>query len=55
MSKLEQIYNGKMTNITLILDDPSGNSYMQNIYATLEDPNLIVEFYERNFEQNEFL
>ena len=40
---------------TIILDDPLSNSYLQNIYAPDEDPNMIVEIYERTFEQNEDL
>eukprot|EP00088_Acartia_fossae_P053748 TRINITY_DN6132_c0_g1_i1.p1 TRINITY_DN6132_c0_g1~~TRINITY_DN6132_c0_g1_i1.p1 ORF type:complete len:174 (-),score=52.75 TRINITY_DN6132_c0_g1_i1:405-848(-) len=40
---------------TVILDDPAGNSYLQNIYAPEEDPNLTIEEYERTFEQNDDL
>jgi zinc finger protein len=40
---------------TLILDDPLGNSYLQNPYAPDNDPNMKVEEYERTFEQNEEL
>ena len=40
---------------TLILDDPAGNSYMQNVYAPEEDPELTIETYERSFEQNDEL
>jgi zinc finger protein len=29
LDNLEQIKNGKMLNVTIILDDPSGNSYIQ--------------------------
>jgi len=42
-------------NFTIVLDDPAGNSYVQNVYAPEEDPELTVELYERNFEQNEEL
>merc|ERR1712142_1241122 len=38
--------------VTLILDDPVGNSYLQNTYAPDPDPNLIVEEYERTEEQD---
>ncbi|KFV89060.1 Zinc finger protein ZPR1, partial [Fulmarus glacialis] len=38
-----------------IMDDPAGNSYLQNAYAPEEDPELKVERYERTFEQNEDL
>ncbi|KAG0251013.1 nucleolar zinc-finger protein [Actinomortierella ambigua] len=40
---------------TLILDDPLGNSYLQNLYAPEPDPQLTIEEYERTFEQNEGL
>ncbi|NXV84783.1 ZPR1 protein, partial [Calonectris borealis] len=38
-----------------IMDDPAGNSYLQNVYAPEEDPELKVERYQRTFEQNEDL
>ena len=31
LEKLEQIQEGKMLNVTIVLDDPSGNSYLQVI------------------------
>lgn len=37
---------------TIILDDPIGNSYLQNTYAPDPDPNLTIEKYERTEEQN---
>lgn len=40
---------------TLILDDPLGNSYLQNLYAPEPDPAMTIEEYERTFEQNESL
>ncbi|KAF8315359.1 zf-ZPR1-domain-containing protein [Clavulina sp. PMI_390] len=40
---------------TVILDDPLANSYLQNLYAPDDDPNMQVETYERSFEQNEEL
>jgi len=40
---------------TLILDDPAGNSYLQNLYAPDPDPNMLIEEYERTFDQNEDL
>lgn len=40
---------------TLILDDPVSNSYLQNLYAPDDDPNMEIETYERTFEQNEEL
>ncbi|NWY89522.1 ZPR1 protein, partial [Loxia curvirostra] len=38
-----------------IMDDPAGNSYLQNVYAPEEDPELSVQRYERTFEHNEEL
>ncbi|KAM3830736.1 zinc finger protein ZPR1 isoform 1-T1 [Vipera latastei] len=52
--KLQQIVDGQM-RVHLVLDDPAGNSYLQNLYAPEEDPELRVERYERRFEQNEEL
>ncbi|EIM86612.1 zf-ZPR1-domain-containing protein [Stereum hirsutum FP-91666 SS1] len=40
---------------TLILDDPLANSYLQNIYAPDEDPNMESVVYERTWQQNEEL
>lgn len=40
---------------TLILDDPLANSYIQNLYAPDDDPNLTIEDYERTHDQNEDL
>ncbi|XP_070621864.1 zinc finger protein ZPR1 isoform X4 [Erythrolamprus reginae] len=52
--KLQQIVDGHM-EVHLVLDDPAGNSYLQNLYAPEEDPELCMERYERRFEQNEEL
>ena len=40
---------------TLIIDDPLDNSYVQNLYAPDPDPNMVIEWYERRWEQNEEL
>ena len=60
-AKLET-FRGKFANFvgvkeewTLILDDPAGNSYVQNVYAPDDDPELTIENYERTFEQNDEL
>jgi len=55
LKTLEKIQNGEMLNITVILDDPCGNSYLQNVYAPESDPNLQEIHYERTFDQNEIL
>lgn len=53
--KLDDIMAGKSMGIRIILDDPAGNSYLQNVYATDEDPEMMIEHYERTFEHNEEL
>ncbi|KAK4700956.1 zinc finger protein, partial [Phenoliferia sp. Uapishka_3] len=40
---------------TVILDDPMANSYIQNLYAPDDDPNMETIIYERSFLQNEEL
>uniref|UniRef100_A0A914LHU0 Zinc finger ZPR1-type domain-containing protein n=1 Tax=Meloidogyne incognita TaxID=6306 RepID=A0A914LHU0_MELIC len=40
---------------TLVLDDPSGNSYIQSLTAPLNDERLDKEFYTRTFEQDDDL
>lgn len=52
--KLSDLITGSQP-FTLILDDPTGNSYLQNVYAPDEDPEMSVEYYERSFDQNEAL
>ncbi|NXX97342.1 ZPR1 protein, partial [Centropus bengalensis] len=53
LGKLQEV-KGK-TSAHFIMDDPAGNSYLQNVYAPEEDPELRVERYERSFEQSEEL
>ncbi|XP_036392855.1 zinc finger protein ZPR1 [Megalops cyprinoides] len=52
--KIDQIIAGEM-EVHIILDDPAGNSYLQNVYAPDPDPEMKVEKYERTFLQNEDL
>ncbi|NXS73326.1 ZPR1 protein, partial [Pandion haliaetus] len=54
LGRLHEIVEGK-AKAHFIMDDPAGNSYLQNVYAPEEDPELKVERYERTFEQNEDL
>ena len=37
-----QLLEGEMP-FTVVLDDPLANSYIQNVYAPDEDPNMVVE------------
>lgn len=41
--------------VTLILDDPAGNSYIQSLTDDATDPRLTKDFYVRSFEQNDEL
>ena len=52
--KLKEMIDGSKC-FTFILDDPAGNSYLQNLYAPDDDPEMVVEKYERTFDQNEDL
>ncbi|NWU90730.1 ZPR1 protein, partial [Upupa epops] len=54
IGKLQEIIEGRR-KAHFIMDDPAGNSYLQNVYAPEEDPELRVERYERSFSQNEEL
>lgn len=52
--KIQEILDGKLF-VTLELDDPLGNSHVQNIYAPDPDPNLVIEKYERTAEMEDEL
>lgn len=53
LGSLDSIVAGTLS-ITLILDDPAGNSYVQSLSDDAElDKQLKIERYERTFEQNE--
>ncbi|KAF1392055.1 hypothetical protein PFLUV_G00048550 [Perca fluviatilis] len=52
--KIDKITAGEM-DVHIILDDPAGNSYVQNVYAPDPDPEITIEKYTRTFEQNEDL
>lgn len=54
LDKIKDICQGKLL-CTIILDDPLSNSYLQNIYAPDDDPNMFIEMYDRTEEQNEDL
>lgn len=54
LNKLDKVRSGELP-AHLILDDPAGNSYLQNIYAPESDPEMQVVQYDRTFEQNEEL
>lgn len=52
--KIDKIIAGEM-DAHVVLDDPAGNSYLQNVYAPDPDPEMTTEKYTRSFEQNEDL
>lgn len=52
LDSLDALKKGK-EGFTLVLDDPMGNSYIQNIYAPDDDPNMKITEYERTKEQND--
>ncbi|XP_014287823.1 zinc finger protein ZPR1 [Halyomorpha halys] len=41
--------------VTLVLDDPAGNSFVQSLTAPDPDPRLKITHYERSYDQNEDL
>ncbi|GAV54742.1 hypothetical protein ZYGR_0AS00640 [Zygosaccharomyces rouxii] len=51
---LKEALEGKR-KFTVIMEDPLAGSYIQNVYAPDEDPNMTIEDYERTREQNEDL
>lgn len=53
-AKLQDATEGRI-GFTIIMDDPLAASYIQNVYAPENDPNMIIEEFERTFEQNEDL
>ncbi|XP_003703451.1 zinc finger protein Zpr1 isoform X2 [Megachile rotundata] len=54
INQLNEVLEGKR-KITLILDDPAGNSYIQSLSDEGLDDGLKITKYERSFEQNEEL
>ena len=49
-----QVKNGNL-QVTFKMNDPAGNSYLQNLYAPDDDPEMVVEEYERSYEENDVL
>ncbi|KAI8560502.1 hypothetical protein RHMOL_Rhmol04G0261300 [Rhododendron molle] len=48
-------YANAESPFTLILDDPAGNSFVENPFAPSPDPSLTIKFYERTPEQQAIL
>lgn len=53
-AKLKEALNGKV-QFTVIMEDPLAGSYIQNVYAPDEDPNMKIEDFDRTPQQNEDL
>lgn len=53
-AKVQDATNGKIP-FTVYMEDPLAASYIQNVYAPDNDPNMHIEDYERTYEQNEDL
>ncbi|CAD6209053.1 GSCOCG00003701001-RA-CDS [Cotesia congregata] len=54
IAELDKVLNGER-EVTIILDDPAGNSYIQSLADVGCDERLKIEKYTRNEEQNEEL
>lgn len=52
---MDKVITGEKLGIEITLDDPAGNSYIQNLYAPDSDPELEIVYYERSEEQNDAL
>jgi len=52
--RLDELIAAK-TVFTIVLDDPAGNSFIQNFYAPDPDPEMVVEDYDRTAEDDAFL
>ncbi len=55
MQRIIDLKDFKLGSFEIILDDPSGDSFLENPHAPSKDPNMTVVHYKRNKEQNELL
>jgi zinc finger protein len=53
-ARLQDAVEGKIP-FTIVMEDPLASSYIQNVYAPDNDPNMTVETIDRTYEQNEEL
>jgi len=53
VTKLDEVVNQKLLPVKFIVDDPSGNSFIENPYAPQTDPYIKVSYYERTKEMAE--
>lgn len=54
LDRLQDGINGNI-KFTVIMEDPLAASYIQNVFAPDDDPNMTIEDYERTHQQNEEL
>merc|ERR1712080_133494 len=52
-TRLDDLLTGQ-TPFTILLDDPAGNSFIQNFYAPDPDPEMSVEDYDRTPDDDLF-
>ncbi|KAI8143923.1 ZPR1 zinc-finger domain-containing protein [Fennellomyces sp. T-0311] len=55
LERLTEVADGKRIPVTLVLNDPLSNSYLQNLYAPDDDPEMTIESYDRDWDTNEAL
>jgi len=53
--KMDEIISGELKNMTFVVDDSAGNSYIQSLCHPEPDPQLTVTKYTRSYDQNEDL
>ena len=53
IKKLDDLKSFKLGPFEIILDDPSGDSFIENPFEPKRDPNMVITFYKRTREQNE--
>ena len=53
INKLSEVLEGKKFPFQFIMDDPSGNSFIENPYAPQTDPNIKVSYFDRTKEMIE--
>ena len=53
IEKLSEVLEGKKFPFQFIMDDPSGNSFIENPYAPQSDPNIKVTYFDRTKEMIE--
>ena len=54
LAKLDALREGNVP-FTLVLDDPLSNCYVYSPLSPSPDPQIVIEEYERTFEQNDDL